>query len=349
MSPKLILLLWLALLCGVNLLLGGCGGPQPFVWREPAVEAVWPPPPDTPRLRYLRSFTGVDDFRSEKKSDSLFRWLLGENREDLPLLTPYAPSVDSRGVLWVADNGARMLYRFDLPRSRVDYIREVGGVRLLSPSGVVTDDAHQRVLVSDTELAKVLVLNPQGELLAQWAPPEGFRRPAGMALDQDGRLYVADVLHRQVFIFDAAGRLLERRGSKLAAGGLFQRPLAVAIGPDGELLILDGGAFRVEVQDARGDLLRTIGKLGDAAGSFARPKGVAVSRQGVVLVTDAAFDNVQLFDLTGQLLMYFGSPGNGVGQFSLPAGLCLDDAGHLFVADSYNHRVQVFEFLPGTH
>jgi len=338
----------LAVLCGFVLALGGCGGHKPFVWQEPLDKVVWPAPPEQPRLRYLYTFSGPADLRGgSKEGDPLLRWLLGKTEVDLPLATPYSLANDDNGVLWIADNGSRMLYRFDLPRGKVDNIREAGGVSFLSPSGVVVDKVRQRVLVSDSELGKILVLDPSGRLLAQWAPPEGFGRPGGLALDRAGLLYVADVLQRKVLIFSADGVLLERRGSKLAPGGEFGRPVGVAIGPRDELLILDAGTFYVEVQDARGELLGKIGELGDVPGTFARPRGIAVNSQGLVLVSDAAFDNVQIFDLSGRLLLYFGAPGGGAGQFSLPAGVCFDAEGRVFVADAHNHRVQVFQFLAG--
>ena len=122
------------------------------------------------------------------------RWLLGDDEQDWPLLTPYAVAYDDFGCLWVADSGARMLYRFDLNRGKIDYIQESNGVRLVTPGGIAVDNVNKRVFVADAELATILVFDLKGQLLSQWAPPEGFKRPAGLALDASGRLYAADVL-----------------------------------------------------------------------------------------------------------------------------------------------------------
>lgn len=334
-----------ALALTVLVLLAGCGGGKPLAWQEPGIELAWPPPPDVPRIRYLRSFIGPADFRDEGKAGGFSRWLLGSVDEGMPLLTPYAVAYDDFETLWVADNGARMLYRFDTRHGKIEYVQESAGIRLVSPSGVIVDNAGRRLFVSDAELAKVLVFDLHGRLLDQWIPPGGFKRPAGLALDSAGRLYAADVLDGTVVIFGADGRFLERRGSLISEGGRFYRPLAVAIGPGGELLVNEAMAFRIEVQDAQGRLLGTIGKLGDVPGTFARPRGVAVSPEGYVFVSDAAFDNVQVFDMAGNLLMHFGSTGKEKGQFNLPAGLHVDRHGRFFVADSYNHRVQVFQIM----
>jgi len=336
----------LAFILASFLVLVGCGGGKPIVWQEPAIDLVWPSPPDPPRVRYLRSLAGPADFREEDKPNSALRWLLGDDEQAWPLLTPYAVAYDDFGCLWVADSGARMLYRFDLNRGKIDYIQESNGVRLVTPSGIAVDNLNKRVFVADAELARILVFDLKGQLLSQWAPPEGFKRPAGLAIDSVGRLYAADVLAGQVVIFDPSGKVAARRGSRINSDGLFNRPITVAIGPQGELLVNESMAFRIEVQTAEGKLLGTIGSLGDGPGMFARPRGVAVSPQGYVFVSDAAFDNIQVFDLAGRLLMHFGSTGDGAGQFNLPAGLFLDREGRLFAADSYNHRVQVFQFMP---
>lgn len=328
------------------LALVGCSTGKPIVWQEPGIDLVWPVPPDPPRIRYLRSLTGPADFREEGNARGVLNWLLGESEQDWSLLTPYALAYDDFGCLWVADSGARMLYRFDLSRGEIDYIQESNGVRLVTPVGIVADNVNKRVFVADAELASILVFDLKGQLLSRWVPPEGFKRPAGLALDASGRLYAADVLAGHVVIFDPTGKVVERRGSRFNSDGLFNRPIAVAIGPQGELLVNESMAFHIEVQNAQGSLLGTIGRLGDGPGMFARPRGVAVSPQGHVFVSDAAFDNIQVFDLTGQLLMHFGSTGEGAGQFNLPAGLFLSRESRLFVADSYNHRVQVFQFMP---
>lgn len=334
--------------CCALLWTGGCGATKgrELVWQDPAYQLVWPSPPDPARVRYLRAITGPEDFRKEDRSGKLFRWLLGDVEDELPLLTPFAVATDGSGIVWVADSGSRMLYRIDLSKDEIDYIQEVAGVRLTSPSGVAVDGDRGRIYLADAALDHVLVLNQKGRYVGKLSPPQGFMRPAGIAVDQSsGRVYVTDVLAGTVATFDAEGRFAAALGSKAEPSGRFNRPLSVALGPAGEVLVVDSMNFRIEVQSARGELLGTIGRPGDAPGMFARPKGIAVDRHGHAFVSDAAFDNIQVFDLAGNLLMHFGNAGSGPGQFNLPAGLFFDQDGRLFVADSYNHRVQVFATL----
>jgi len=325
--------------------LAGCGPAtvKEVVWPGPAAQTLSPAPPGSPPLNYLRSLVGAEDFARESRSGKMFRWLFGASSEDLPLLTPYAVAVGDDGVVWVADSGARMLFRIDLPREQVDYLMEVQGARLSVPSGVAIDAARQRIYLSDAGSDRLSLFDLAGQAAGQWTAPGGIKRPGGVTVDRAGQVYVADVLDGTVVMFDSEGRFLGRRGSQINEDGRFNRPVSVAIGPGGELLVVDSMNFRVEVQGADGGLLGSIGAIGDAPGYFARPRGVAVDRHGRVYVSDAAFDNIQVFDLAGNLLSHFGGAGGKPGQFNLPAGIYIDSGGRLFVADSYNHRVQVLQ------
>ena len=334
--------------CFTLTVLSGCAGStsQPVAWQDETADLVWPEPPDQPRVRYLRSLHGPGDFKKKTRTSAVLNWMLGERQEGPSLLSPFAVAVSQSGPVWVADNGASMLYRLDLKRQKVDYFQEFSGLQLVSPSGIAVDDERQRVFLSDAGYQQIFVLDHKGNYIDSWGPAGGFKRPAGLALDSTGRLLVADSMGGAVYIFNPDGTMASKVQSKVSPDGRFRRPLNVAAGPDGEILILDAFAFHVEVQSAQGDLLATIGQLGDAAGYMARPKGLAVDQNGHVFVSDSAFDNIQVFDLAGNLLMFWGSAGGQPGQFNLPAGLFIDHEGRLFVADSYNHRVQAYQLLP---
>ncbi len=340
-----------ALFCfclGLTLTLSfGCAGSssRAVAWQDETVDLTWPDPPDQPRIRYLRSLSGPEDFKETSRTTGMLHWLLGERQQDAPLLTPFAVAASRSGVIWVADNGARMLFRMDLDRRKIDYFQEFSGQPLVSPSGIAVDDERQRIFLSDAAHKSIFVLDADGRYLDSWGPPQGFERPAGLALDPAGRLLVADAMGGVAYLFNPDGTIASTIQSKVSSDGRFKRPLSVAFGPNGEILVLDAFAFRVEVQNAQGELLGTIGQLGDAAGYLARPRGLAVDRDGHVFISDSAFDNIQVFDMAGNLLMFLGGAGRSPGQFNLPAGLFIDAEGRFFVADSYNHRVQAFELL----
>lgn len=339
----------LTLLClGISLLatLAACATTRPEVsWNSPDAELVWPPPPSTPRIRFLRSVQPAD-FIDEGSGSKLFHWISGEKKRVFPMSAPYGIAADGNGRIWVADTKGGMVQIFDLASERVDYLASAGPTPLVSPLGVARDDEKGWLYVSDSVLAKVFVFDGKGQLLGTREPPGGFSRPAGLATDGQGNLYVVDVLKNKVDIFSRDGTYLNSLESGQAEEGGFNRPANVAVDASGRVYVTDSMNFRIEMFDPAGKSIGTIGQIGDVPGSFARPKGVAIDSGGNIYVADAAFDNIQIFDAAGRLLLYFGEPGKGAGQLSLPAGLCFDRHDRLYVVDAFNQRVQIFQYLP---
>lgn len=336
--------------CGCLLLLnvlGGCAGVGlPVVWGDPTQNLVWPEPPDQPRLRYLRTLVGPQDFQTSGRKGQLFRWLTGEVAQNLPLVSPYGVTADGEGRIWMSDPEAGLVHLFDLRRQSVEYLQGGDTLRFRSPLGVAYDPSRKRLLVADGVLKQVVVLDAEkGLLLGQWSPPGGFGRPAGMALDRQGQLYVADVLTSQIEIFSPEGAHLRSLHSQARPQEGFNRPANLWVDLQGRIYVVDSMNFQVEVLAPDGTAHGTIGALGDTQGHFARPRGVAVDSEGHVYVADATFDNIQVFDLTGQLLLVLGESGKQPGQFSLPAGLFIDSQDRLYVVDSFNQRLQIFQYL----
>lgn len=336
--------------CGCLLLLSflaGCAGVgQPVVWGDPAQNLVWPESPDQPRVRYLRTLVGPQDFEDAGRKGRLFRWLTGEVAQNIALISPYGVTGDGEGRVWMSDPEAGLVHLFDLRRKSVDYLQGGDNLRFRRPLGVGYDPARNRLLVADGALKQVIVLDAEkGRMLGQWAPPGGFGRPAGIALDRQGQLYVADVLTSQIEIFSPEGVHLRSLRSQVRPQEGFNRPTNLWVDQQGRIYVVDSMNFQVEVLAADGSALGTIGGLGDTQGHFARPRGVAVDSEGHVYVADATFDNIQIFDLSGQLLLVLGESGKKPGQFSLPAGLFIDHQDRLYVVDSFNQRLQVFQYL----
>lgn len=344
MSPKVRLWFFAVLF----LLLAGCGPPRAgeIAWRNPEVDLVWPEPPETARIRFLRTLEPADFAQVSGSADKFFRWITGEQKRILPLVTPFGVAANGRGRIWVTDTGLPAVHAFDLTRNRVEYIVAAGKEPLVSPVGVAYDDRRDRLYVSDSVLKKVMVFSGRGDFLESLDTPGGFGRPAGMAVDEQGNLYVADVLEGRVEVFGPDGVHRKTLASGASPEEGFNRPICVVVDRSGRVYVTDSMNFRVEILGPDGESLGTIGQIGDVPGSFARPRGVAVDSEGHIYVADAAFGNIQIFDLAGRLLLFFGELGKEPGQFSLPAGLFFDHNDHLYAVDAYNQRIQIFEYLP---
>lgn len=260
---------------------------------------------------------------------------------------PKGMARDARGNLYVADQ-YNYVVRKIAPDGTVSTLAGLPGAhghadgkgtqaRFAAPSGVAVD-RDGNVYVSDTQDATVRRITPDGDVTTVLgaATPEGLpapggpgtiglTRPAGMAFDDAGNLYVADA--------HTVRKVL----------------------PDGSVTVLAGRAGVTEIQDGpalQASFLSLEGLALDAAGN------VYVVDSGVVLLN--RFTNtflqaaaVRKIGTDGMVTTIAGATGtslpdvmgyaDGVGtaaRFSFPEGLGIDDAGNLYIADRGNHVIR---------
>jgi uncharacterized protein (TIGR03663 family) len=180
--------------------------------------------------------------------------------------------------------------------------------------------------------------------------PGQLEGPKGMAVDEAGRLYVADSGRHCIQVFDRDGMLVAQWGTQGSGPGQFQEPWGVAVGPGGVVYVADTWNHRIQKFDATGAFLTEWGVFADVHGRasepgdlFYGPRGVAVDAEGNVWVTDTGNKRVCKFDPHGVPLAQYGGAGSGDGQFQEPVGIAIDSQGHIYVADVWNRRVQVFD------
>ncbi len=312
--------------------------------REKGPGIVWPPPPQTARVRYLGSLSSPGDVGVKASwVRRTINVVFGNEVNWQRMIRPYGVFAD-RDRVYVTDPGAGVFHVFDLTEKSYFMVSGAKGTRLVSPIGIAAD-VDGDIYVSDSVLGRVMVFNRKGAYLRDIGSMEFFTRPAGIALDND-RVYVVDTYRHEVLSFDKGeGTLLFRIGGKGISPGKFNFPTNIFVGKDGSLLITDSLNFRVQIFSRNGDVIDVFGRHGDGSGNFSKPKGIASDSEDHVYVADADFDIIQIFDREGRLLLGFGSSGRGPGEFVLPAGIHIDSEDRIYVADSYNGKVQMFQYI----
>lgn len=220
---------------------------------------------------------------------------------------PFGIAAAADGTIFIADAGDSPRIRAITPDGFVFTL--AGGTRGFAdgrgpaarfdtPSGL-TIDGTGALYVADTANNAIRRISPEGDVttVAGDGTPgfaDGpahrarFNGPLGVAVDFDGRLFVADTYNDRIRIIHPDGIVTTlagggEPGSADGAGGeaRFDTPGGIAIAPDGTVLVADTGT----------GVIRTI----DAAGIVAtpahfpvhvRPTGIAVSDHGEIYVTD---------------------------------------------------------------
>ena len=97
--------------------------------------------------------------------------------------------------------------------------------------------------------------------------------PTGLALANDGTLYVADTVNsRLAAIPHAVNRVTSAgQGATVRMGGAINSPLGLALAPNGDLLTVNGGNGNILEVSPQGQLLdkRTLNRSGDPPGAGA--------------------------------------------------------------------------------
>ena len=306
---------------------------------------VWPGAPDAPRVAYVQAFSRPEDLGIQKgMMQRLGELLFGA--ENARIVRPTAV-LESAGVIYVADPGAKGVHRFDRAGARYELLHAAGKQPLPSPVGLAAG-ANGEVYVTDSALAKVLVIRPGAKFATELPLRHRLGQPTGIAADPTtGTLYVVDTARHQLLLFDRDGALTATVGERGRGDGQFNFPTLLWRDAAGRLYVTDALNFRVQILDARGQFLSKFGRQGDGSGDMARHKGIATDGYGHIYLADGLFHALQIFDPSGRFLLSIGGQGRDRGEFWLPVGVYIGSGDTIYVADSYNQRVQVFRYIGG--
>jgi DNA-binding beta-propeller fold protein YncE len=328
------------------LVLGGCAA----AGKAEPVRLAWPPPPDPPRIEFVRSIVSDEDLaRDTTFAQRMVNFLAGDRPSPNRLVEPMGLAVSDDGArLYVADYGHAAVFVFDFARNRFSKIGEQAP--LARPVGLAVD-AEDRLYVAEQAKKVVTVFDRQGQQILSMTHPT-LERPTGIALDRRlGRIYVADTGHTRspdhtVKIFTVGGQFAGTIGTgKGAAPGQLLFPTYVAVDADSNVYVTDTLNSRVQVFRPDGTYMRAFGQRGTAWGMFDKPKGVALDSFGNVYVSDSGWSNVQIFNQKGQVLLFFGGRGPLPGMLKNPTALAIDGKNQIYVADLLNHRVEMYRLV----
>jgi sugar lactone lactonase YvrE len=296
------------------------------------------------------------------------------------LLYPQAAGVDPNGNLYICDlanNRIRKVTTDGIIHTAVGGGAASGGdggpasaAQLNGPYGAAVDNAGNlyiadslnnkvRKVASDGTITTIAGTGAQG-YLGDGGPAlqAQFHAPWGVAADNHGNIFIADLYNNEVRKVDASGNLTLYTGTHFPTGLAFDAPgnLYVAeydssqiwkIAPSGI------GAIFAGVNNSGSQTPQYGGDGGPAkSASFAQPTGLAVDSNGNVYIADMGNQRVRKISASGVVSTvagtgtagFSGDGGPGTqAQLSSPYGVAVDPAGNVYIADTGNGRIRMVD------
>ncbi len=196
------------------------------------------------------------------------------------------------------------------------------------------------IYLTDTVASDLLIIDLIGKKMSRLPGNVNhgkLKKPAGVAVDDEGNIYVADTARNQVLQYNAKGEFVQPVGADIN-----MRPTDVKIEEE-YLYVTDSANNRILVLNRRsGELLREIGKEAPDNFKLSFPMGLATDDKGMLYTTN--FDGkIVAFDRDGHFLKGFGRLGQSFGDFGRPRGVAVDKEGLIYVVDAAMQHVQVFD------
>lgn len=202
--------------------------------------------------------------------------------------------------VWVTDRRLRAIEIFDLegkfkrefePKNEklkwTPLALAFGSKGQLAVTDVGSTDKHRLQLFS-ADGSRTVTLGRTEQVLSADDSPGAFLFPNGVAIANDGRVFVSDGDNRRVQVFRANGTF----DYFIDTSGV---PRGIAIDSKSRLYVVDALAHTVDIYSLRGKRITQFGGQGFGPGQFNYPNDVTVDAQNHIYVTDRENSQVQVW------------------------------------------------------
>lgn len=301
-------------------------------------------------------------------------------------------AVDAQGNLYITDLDNQRIRKVDAVTKIITTIAGTGVAgfsgdgnlatlaQLHMPRGVQVD-ASGNIFIADRDnhrIRKIDITTSNISTIAgtgtagfsvNLATSAQLNQPGGVAVDNDGNIYIADSHnHRIRKILASTGEIVTIAGDGTANfggdGGLataaqLNTPGDVAVDASGNLYIADKENHRIRKIDAATQMISTVAGTGIASFSgdglatsvdLNSPVGVAVDGNNDVYIADRNNHRIRKLEVATEMLSTIAgtgiSGGSGDGglataaRINLATGIAVNSAGDIFIADRNSHRVR---------
>ena len=271
------------------------------------------------------------------------------------ILTVKTPSVnlgiagialDGQGNLYLAEFDDDLIYKYSTSGKLLAQWGGTGsGPGQLTGPDKLAFDAQSNLYVTEVGSqstagnSRIQKFSPTGVPLAQWgtfgSAPGQFMTPVGIAVDQQGDIYVADVGNHRIQKLSSLGRpLAQWHTVGTGTGESTEIGYDLALDASGNVYVTEphpfsAGSDRIQKFSPAGEPLARWGGSGAGPGQFSQPTGLAIDGKGNVFVVDSGNQRIQELSPTGQYVAQWNGPPGG---FIFTSKIALDDHGNMYVS-----------------
>jgi len=235
-----------------------------------------------------------------------------------------------------------------------------------SPIGIAINKKDE-VFVTDLNNARLQIFTADGKYLGGFDlprddPKRKSNQAGGIAIDDQGLIYLSYMVQDKVQVYTAAGKLIREWGKAGKGDCEFAGPGGMVLAPDNTIYVADQRNHRIQKFARDGRFLGKWGEYGAKPGQFGgiEPKGsrfggphfLARDSMGRLYTTEGVIGRVQQFSSDGKLLRAWGDKGSQPGGFGSlkfgyskhsfgPIAVMVDSHDRVWVS-SLNDRVQCF-------
>ena len=217
---------------------------------------------------------------------------------DHRFLEPHGLRVDRNDNVWVTDRALQQVFKFThdgklLLTIGTEKAAGVDPTHFNKPADIAFASDGSFYVADGYGNSRIAKFSADGKFQVDWGKkgtgPGEFDLPHSVAVDAQGRVYVADRNNARIQIFDASGKFLkEWKSAELG------RPWSLTIGPDNLLYVIDGGDLKpnppdrgqILKVDLEGKILAKWSRFGNQDGQIYWGHDLTVGKDGAVYVGD---------------------------------------------------------------
>lgn len=274
---------------------------------------------------------------------------------------PFGVAVAADGTVYVADAGESNRIRKITPDGEVTtfaggsegFADGLATSASFNTPGSLAIDADGNLYVADTGNNRIRKITPEGQVSTVAgdgtagyrdgpASQAQFNGPIGIAVDERGRISVADTYNDRIRLITSDGQVSTVAGTGTPGyadgdrnNSLFDTPCGIVAATDGSLIVADTGNDRLRKITPEGNVT-TLPNT-----DLSNPIGLALSHDNFLYVTELDRSRVIQIAPDGTLSVVAG---DGSERFNQPTGITLgahtNRPAELYVADSGNYLVR---------